>query len=370
MNVINYLIPFLATVLLSLLLTFIVRRVALKFKVVDRPAAAPARKIQINPVPLLGGIAVFLAMALAMLFYTIFTDRVLGGYMLAKYLVGIFGGAIFLMIGGFLDDRLNLPPLKQIIWPILACIMVIACGLGVAYITNPLGGTIYLDSINWTLFTWDGLPYKITLLADLFTFFWIMGMMYTTKFLDGLDGLVCGIGVIGAIIIFSLSLNKEVAQPETALLAIVFAGACLGFLFFNFHPARIFLGEGGSLFIGFMLAVLAIISGSKIATALLIMGIPILDVAWVILRRAFIEKKSPFTTADRKHLHFRLLDIGLSHKQAVLFLYALTFSFGICALFLKTREKLVALGALLLVMIGLAVWLVVIYHKKHPRIMG
>lgn len=365
MNIIDYLIPFFSSALLALLLTLVVRKAALKLNVVDRPESAPERKIQKQPVPMFGGIAIFLSVALVMLFYIIFTDRVLGGYMLAKYLFGILLAAIFLMIGGFLDDRFNLLPAKQALWPILAVLTIIACGMGVSYITSPFGGTWYLNQIQWTLFEWGGLPYKITLLADVFTFIWIMGMMYTTKFLDGLDGLVPGIGAIGAIIIFSLSLAKDVAQPETALLSIIFAGACLGFLFFNFHPARIFLGEGGSLFIGFMLAVLSIISGSKIATALLIMGIPILDVVWVIARRAFFEKKSPFRSADRKHLHFRLLDIGLSHRQAVIFLYFLSLSFGICALFLKTKEKLIALVILAAVMIGLAIILVIVYKKKH-----
>lgn len=368
MNIIDYLIPFFSSVLLALLLTPVVRRVALKLNACDRPESAPERKIQKQPVPLLGGIAIFLSVVLVMFFYTVFTDRVLGGYLLAKYLVGLLLAAVFLMIGGFLDDRFNLIPTKQTVWPILAALTVIASGLGVTYVTNPFGGTWYLDKIQWTLFDWGGLPYKITLLADIFTFIWIMGMMYTTKFLDGLDGLVPGIGAIGAIIIFSLSINKEVAQPETALLSIIFAGSCLGFLFFSFHPAKIFLGEGGSLFIGFMLAVLSIISGSKIATALLIMGVPILDVVWVIGRRAFFEKKSPFRTADRKHLHFRLLDIGLSHRQAVVFLYFLSISFGICSLFLKTKEKLMALVILAVVMLVLAIILVIVYKKKHQQI--
>lgn len=367
MDITEYIIPFLVAVLLSAVFTVIIRKVAFRFRIVDNPESDSVRKIHKRAVPLLGGIAIFLSMFTVMLYYIIATDRVLGGYMLAKYLLGLAIGGALLMIGGFLDDRYNLPPAKQIIWPILAVLTVIASGIGVSYITNPLGGTLYLDSIKLTLFEWGGLPYGIILLADLFALVFLMGMMYTTKFLDGLDGLVPGIGVIGAVIIFALSLNKEVAQPETALLSIVFAGACLGFLFFNFHPARIFLGEGGSLFVGFMLAILSIISGGKIATALLIMGIPILDVIWVVVRRALFEKKSPFKTADRKHLHFRLLDIGLSHRQSVALLYFLTLCFGVCALFLKTREKLAALGVLALVMVVLAAGLVVIYKKKQKQ---
>ncbi|HCU47617.1 TPA: hypothetical protein DIC39_00950, partial [Patescibacteria group bacterium] len=143
-------------------------------------------------------------------------------------------------------------------------------------------------------------------------------------------------------------------------------GACLGFLIWNWHPAKIFLGEGGSLYIGFMLGVLAIISGGKIATALLVMGIPILDVVWVILRRLFWDKKK-ITEADTKHLHFRLLDVGLSHRQAVLFLYFLTAVFGVTSLGLQTQGKLLAMGILALVMIVLAASLVLVYKNKIKK---
>lgn len=188
-------------------------------------------------------------------------------------------------------------------------------------------------------------------------------MMYTTKFLDGLDGLVSGIGAIGAIILFIVSLFWDVPQSGTSILALILAGSCLGFLRYNWHPAKIFLGESGSVFIGFMLAVLAIISGAKIATALLIMGIPMLDVAWVILRRIFKEHKSPFA-GDAKHLHFRLLQVGFSHRRAVLFLYLLVIIFGTSSLFLQSQYKIVALGILLVMMIILASSLVLTYKKK------
>jgi len=157
-------------------------------------------------------------------------------------------------------------------------------------------------------------------------------------------------------------------QPETALLCIILAGVALGFLIFNFHPAKIFLGEGGSTFLGFTLGTLAIISGGKIATALLCMGIPILDVIWVVSRR-LITKKSPFL-GDKKHLHFRLLDIGFSHRQTVLFLWFMSACFGITALFLKSRGKLIALGVLAFIMIVLALILVWLYRRKYKRVVN
>lgn len=359
----NCFAPFIISFLLVVILTPLVRRFAIKKKIIDEPNEP--RKIHQKPVPLLGGWAVFGAFALTLLFYTFFTERVLGGFMLLKFIIGIILGGGVLMFGGYLDDKYRLKPSQQIIFPIIAILIIIGSGIGLEVITNPLGGFIYLDKINIKLFSYRGLPYQITLLADIFALVWLLGMMYTTKFLDGLDGLVSGITTIGALIIFFLSLHKEVAQPETALLAMILAGAFAGFLLFNWHPAKIFLGEGGGLFAGLMLGILAIISGGKIATALLIMGIPILDVIWVIVRRVFFEHR-PLYAADKKHLHFRLLDVGLSHRGAVLTLYFITAAFGVTSLFLQTWQKLWALAVLLLIMIILAVVLVMVYKRKKP----
>lgn len=360
----SYILPFLVSVLASILCTLAVKKFAIKKGIVDRKDLAPDRKIHERSIPLLGGIGIFIAAAVVTGGFVLFSHCLIGGYMLPKYLVGMGIAGLLLMIGGYLDDRRHLSPSRQIVWPVLASLIVIMVGIGVTYITNPFGGVVYLDKVSWTIFSFHGIPYHITFWADIFAILWLMGMMYTTKFLDGLDGLVSGIGVIGSVILFFLSLGKDVAQPETALLSSIFAGACLGFLVFNFHPAKIFLGEGGSLFVGFMLGTLSIISGAKIATALLIMGIPILDVAWVIIRRMFIEKKSPFSTADRKHLHFRLLDVGLTHRGAVLLLYAISIGFGAVALFSGTRQKVIALFVLVGVMVGLGIIVVMRYRKK------
>lgn len=356
-----YFIPFIATFVLAVILTGLVRRLALKWRVVDEPGEA--RKIHEKPIPLLGGLAIFLSLFLVLGYYLFFTDKILGGQILTKNLIGVFLGGFLLMVGGFLDDKYKLAPKWQIIWPILAVIVVIASGIGINYITNPLGGTVDLNNWEKILFWWNGIPYKITLFADFFTFIWLMGMMYTTKFLDGLDGLVSGVSTIGAVIIFFVSLMAEVAQPETALFAIIFAGACAGFLLWNFNPAKIFLGEGGSLFTGFILGVLSIIAGGKIATTLLIMGLPILDAFLVLLQR--LATKRSLVLADQKHLHFRLLDAGMSQRQAVFSLYFVTLVFGSSTLVLKSEGKLLALG--LLCVLGLF-WTVVLlksYHKKR-----
>jgi UDP-GlcNAc:undecaprenyl-phosphate GlcNAc-1-phosphate transferase len=367
MNYSSYIIPFIFSFLLVVLITPLVRKFAIDKDILDRPEADPERKIQKTPIPLLGGIAIFIGFAVVLLYYTFFTEQMLGGYMLQKHIIGILVAGTLLMIGGYMDDKYRLKPHLQIIWPAIAGLVIIAVGIGIPYISSPFGGTLRLDTLKFDVFKIGSTPYSITLWADLIAFIWLMVMVYTTKFLDGLDGLVPGIGTIGAIVIFALSLTSDVAQPETALLSIIFAGSLAGFLIHSFHPARIFLGEGGSTFIGFILGVLAIISGAKIATALLIMGVPLLDVAWVILRRVFKERHSPFW-GDKKHLHFRLLDIGLSHRQSVMFLYAVTGAFGATSLFLSTKGKLISLIVLLIVMVFLGLALVLIYRKKSRQV--
>ena len=153
-------------------------------------------------------------------------------------------------------------------------------------------------------------------------------------------------------------------QPDIGFVALILCASCIGFLFFNFHQAKIFLGEGGSLFLGYALGVLAIISGGKIAIALLVMGIPILDTIWTIIRR-IINKKNPFKFADKKHLHFRLLDLGLSIRQAVLVYYVFAAIFGLIALFLQSRGKLFALIILLVIMFLFIISLTFLDRKKR-----
>lgn len=312
-------LSFIAAAVLSFALVPLVRRFAVGLHVLDLPEEARGRKVHAHPTPLLGGLAIFLSFFIIAFFFVTTTQ-----------LLGIFLGGVLLMIGGFLDDRYRLPPLKQVIWPLFTTIVVLASGVGITAISNPFGGPLGTEQLLLGGYA-----------TALLTFLWLMGMMYTTKFLDGLDGLVSGITVIGALIIALLSLNPVVAQRETAILAFVLAGAFLGFLFWNWHPAKIFLGEGGALFAGFMLGVLSIISGSKVAATALVFGIPIIDVAWVILRRIFWDRRSPFR-GDRTHLHFRLLDIGFSQRKVVTLLYFLSAYFGITALFLQSRGALVA----------------------------
>lgn len=345
-----YFVVFLAgTAVLSFFITRWVRRLADHLGVHDVPLLA--RQIHTEPKPKLGGLAIFLTFTVGLLALALIsgTDEIAG-----LRLFGLILGGLILVIGGALDDKYDLTPAVQILFPLAASTLVVLTGTHISYITNPFGGEIVLDQIKF-----GGYP----VFGSILVFLWVLGMTYTTKFLDGMDGLVSGISGIAALVIFGLSLAPEVNQTTTAFIALVFAGAVFGFLPHNFYPARIFLGEGGSTLAGFMIGVLAVISGAKIATALLVFGIPILDAAWVIARRLWF-RSSPFV-GDKKHLHFRLLDVGLSQRQAVYLLYFLAALFGGVAVFLQSLGKLVALMILSAVMVVVAISVVIIYRRKN-----
>jgi len=331
---------FVVAFLLSVLATFLVRKYAPGFGLLDEPVAP--RKLHPKPVPLFGGLAIFVSLAVVVIFILFFTNFLTSGEIgYQQYLGFLLGGAI-LMIGGFLDDKFSLPPKLTIIAPVLAALIVVLFGIQIEKLTNPFGGVIYLAA-------WQ---------SNILVFVWLMIIMYTTKFLDGLDGLATGITAVGTSVVLALSLTVVYFQPDVALLSVVALGALLGFLIFNFHPASIFLGEAGSTFVGFLIGVLAVISGGKLATALLVLGVPVLDVAFVVLRRVLRGGISAAFKGDRTHLHHRLLNSGLSTRQVVFFYFALAGGFGVLTLFLQSKEKMIALGLLfllaLLVALGLA----------------
>ncbi len=332
---------FILALALSLVLTPLANRAATHWGIIDKPDFA--RKIHQKPIPLLGGVVIFVVF-----FAVIFLNysQLISGNLELRHWLGFLIGGLILIVGGTLDDKYNFSPKKQIIFPVLAIIAVLIGGVEITKLSNPFGGYF---SVAW--------------LSPIFIAIWLMGMMYTTKLLDGVDGLVSGVSGIGALVIFLFTLTTKYYQPDIAFVSLVLAGAILGFLVYNWNPASIFLGEGGSLFLGFALGVLAIISGGKIAIALLVMGIPILDVAWTIMRR-LLSRKNPFRTADKKHLHHRLLALGLNQKQTVLVFYFLSAAFGLSGLFLQSQGKFLALIIILLVMMILVVSFSFIKPKK------
>jgi len=319
---------FAASFILSVATTFFVRKFAPRFGLVDIPVAP--KKLHDKSIPLFGGLAIYFSIFLVVLFLLLFSKALTSGEIGSYHYLGFFLGGLILMIGGFLDDKYTLPPKFAIIAPTLAALTAVLFGIQVEKLTNPLGGIFYLTA-------WQ---------SDVLVFVWLMVIMFTTKFLDGLDGLATGVSSIGAIMIMALALTAAYFQPDVALLAVISLGALLGFLIFNFNPASIFLGEAGSTFVGFLIGTLAVISGGKLATALLVVGIPLLDVIFVVTRRAIRYGWRAAVKGDRTHLHHRLLAVGFSEKKVVLLYYVVAGVFGTLTLFLQSKEKLIALGLL------------------------
>jgi UDP-GlcNAc:undecaprenyl-phosphate/decaprenyl-phosphate GlcNAc-1-phosphate transferase len=330
---------------LSFTLTLPVRRLAHRLGIIDKPKGP--RKIHKKSTALLGGLAVFLSITAVVIGILLTSDALTSGEVSRNHYMGVVLGGLILMIGGILDDKYELPPQTAIVAPVLAASLAIGFGIEIDKLTNPLGGV-------WILESWQ---------SDLLVFVWLMVVMYTTKFLDGLDGLATSVSTVGAVMIMLLSLTAAYYQPDVALLAAVTIGAYVGFLFWNLHPASIFLGEGGSVFVGYMLGILAVISGGKLATALLVLGIPLMDVIWVVVRRWKKKGFRNIVRGDRKHLHHRLLKLGWGQTTIVVLYVAIASAFGVSALFLQSKEKLVALLVLTLVMVLVAVFFV--RKEKH-----
>lgn len=343
----QYLLIFIGTSIFSYLLTHLVIRFAFRFKIVDYPDRE--RKIHKKVTPLMGGVAIFMIFFIAIF---VFLPQLLVGDLSINHWLGFAIGSLVLMIGGVLDDRYNLPAHVQIIFPIIASVLPILGGVRIEHLSGP-GGDIFNIS---------------SFLSAILIIFWLLAMMYTTKLLDGVDGLVSGLGLIGALVIFVFTSTTQYFQADIALAALLLAAAILGFFILNFYPAKIFLGEGGSLFIGYALGVLAIISGGKIAIALLIMALPMMDVAWTILRRLY-KGKNPFHFADRDHLHHRLLKIGLSSIQTVFVFYVFALLFGLAALFLQSQGKFLALLILLVIMLSLIIFFNLWEKRRRPKLL-
>jgi len=343
-RILIYCLVFFLSLLISYFLALVAKKLSFKLKILDYPDEE--RKIHDKPIPLLGGWAIYLSFSLlTLLFVIFFPDLILTHNINLLQVTGIIIAGLILMVSGTFDDKYNLNAWQQLILTILACLVIVFSGTTIKFITRPGGGIIDLSGsqINF-------LGQELYLMGSVLTFLWLLIITNTTKLLDGLDGLASGITGIGMIILFIVSLFWDAPNSGTSILILMLAGSIFGFLILNFYPAKIFLGNGGSTFLGLAIGVMAIISGAKIATALLVMGLPLLDMVWVIIQRLG-KGESPFKHADRKHLHFRLLSLGLSKKQTVLILYLISLFFGAIALFQGTIGKLTTLVVLVLFII-------------------
>lgn len=289
----------------SLILTPIVRNLAIKVNAVDIPK--DNRRVHKKPIPLLGGIAIFLSFVIGIIFQK---------ESLNFQEIGIIIGATIITIGGVLDDIREIRPLYKLLFQLAGTIALIAFGLRINYVTNP--------------FTSSELFLNIGVLSIPLTVLWIIGVTNAFNLIDGLDGLSAGIGFISSITLFIIAiLNK---RYETAIMTAILAGTLLGFIPYNFNPASIFMGDTGSQLIGFLLAAISIKGAIKSAAAfslavpILAFGLPIYDTLFAMVRRKINGK--PIMQADKGHFHHRLLNMGLSQRKAVLVMYLISCILG------------------------------------------
>ncbi len=334
-----FLIVFFLALGIALTVTPLVERLGRRMKIVSMPGGRRINEGDQRQVSKLGGVSLFLAFTITVLAAQLLPVPRLDPYEVIR-LVGLLLGGAIIFVTGLLDDIYHFGSLPQFIGQFLAAAVAIAFQIFIEFFNNPLSGE---QTEAW--------PYIVTVALS---FFWLVGMMNTVNWLDGLDGLAGGVAFIaGTMLFINSAFRVEPAQTSVSLLPLALMGSSLGFLLYNFYPARIFMG-GGAMYLGYLLATLSIIGGAKMATILLVMGLPLMDVAWQVVNR-LRQGKSPFE-GDRGHIHFRLLDIGFGQRQIVLVYYCLCAVFGVLSLVIESQFfKFVALGVLLaLVFIGLA----------------
>jgi UDP-GlcNAc:undecaprenyl-phosphate GlcNAc-1-phosphate transferase len=315
--------------------TPLVRRFAFKIGAIDIPK--DNRRMHKKPTPRIGGLAIIFGFTVATLCFA----------QPSRQLYGTLAGAAIIAVMGVIDDCKNLPAkLKFVIQIIAALVVVFAGDIKIDVFTNP---NFLSDNPYWVLPEW---------LSVTLTVIWIVFITNAVNFIDGLDGLAAGVSAIMSISLVFISIR--VGEYPIAILGIALMGSCFGFLPFNFNPAKIFMGDTGSTFLGFMLATLSIQGVFKsyavisFAVPLLILGLPLFDALFAMIRR-ILRGQSPMT-ADRGHLHHRLVDMGFSQKQTVFILYAISGVLGITAVLLAEsgvlRALLLVICVLILLLIG------------------
>ncbi len=341
-------LPIILAFLISYLMTGIVRNFYLGKKWLDDPKKQTHPKvIHTYPVPRGGGIAIYSTVLICSLL-------LLG---LDIQIGSILAGGLILAIVGFADDLKDLNPYLRLGLGFGAAACVVWGGIGIAFITNPFGpGLLHLDWPKISFSLW-GTERTIWLLSDLFSMFWIVWTMNMVNWSKGLDGQLPGIVIVAALIIAILSFRftEDITQWEVSILAAITAGAYLGFLPWNFYPQKIMPGYGGGTLAGYLLAVLAILSGAKVATMILVLGVPTMDAVYTVIRR-IANKKSP-VWGDRGHLHHRLLDFGWGKRRVATFYWLLSAFLGLLALQLNAQQKLFTIVTLALAVGGSLLWL-------------
>ncbi|HHW58113.1 MAG TPA: undecaprenyl/decaprenyl-phosphate alpha-N-acetylglucosaminyl 1-phosphate transferase [Clostridia bacterium] len=309
-----YIFSFIVAFIVSFFATPFAKKIAFSIGAIDIPNEE--RRIHTQPIPRLGGLAIFLGTIFSILLFLPKSSET----------IGIILGSAIIAVLGLLDDKFGLKAKFKLLGQLVAAVVLILSGIRIDWLSNPFGGgLIYLKS-------WVAIP---------LTLFWVVGITNTMNLIDGLDGLAAGIAVISSGSLFIVSLLN--GRFATAVISIAIAGAALGFLPYNFNPAKIFMGDTGSMFLGFVLAAISIQGAVKsaaaiaIAVPILALGVPIFDTAFAIIRRLINGR--PIMEADKGHLHHRLLEKGLTQRQVVLVLYAISLVLGVSAVLVSYSNE-------------------------------
>lgn len=315
----KYLVPFLAAFVITFLQMPFTIKFAKKKGFLDVPK--DNRRVHKKPIPVGGGIAMVISVSILMLFFL----------PINKGLIMTLIASLIIAISGLYDDKKGLSPKLKFIFQILAAVILIIGGMKIEFVTNPFDSNDALLILN--------------MLSIPVTIFWVCGITNTINLIDGLDGLASGVSMICAISMFFITYNM--GRYDVSLVCALVAGACLGFLPFNFNPAKIFMGDTGALYLGFMLSYISISGFLKQAAILmifvpvLILGVPVFDTAFAMVRRKLSGKS--MVEADKGHLHHRLLKMGLNQRQTVVILYSISAIFGLLANLISKFHSSIAL---------------------------
>lgn len=341
--------PFLIALAATSMLTFLFIPISKKLGLLDDPKLHKHPGIiHTKPIPRGGGIPLYFGMLLTSLFFLPLNTTT----------IAIFFAAFLVLSVGVIDDKLNakskdVSPYIRFFVLILSAIIVVASGVSIPFITNPLGaGILHLN----------------TILSDIIAVMWLIWVMNMLNWSKGVDGQMPGIVAISAIVIgiLSLKLNPSGQGPFIdAQLSFIIAGAAVGFLFFNFYPAKIFPGFGATA-LYLLLGVASILTSAKLATAILVMGVPLVDFMFTIIRR-LVAKKSPFY-GDKKHLHHILLKLGYNQRQVALFYWCISGILGMLSFLLESRSKVFAILMVIAITGGALLFLHSITNKKNEKL--
>ncbi len=314
MSIFLYLLTFLASLFLSISFVPFAKKFAFLFNAIDKPSD---RKVHTEPMPRCGGIALVLSFYVVSILIFLITFFVARSNINYPAVIGIMLGGFFIFLVGLFDDIKGLSPFTKFVFQIIAALIPISLGVSIQFISTPFTGVVLLGVFSMPL-----------------TILWIAGLVNAINFIDGLDGLAAGVSLIAALTLFVVAIKMR--QPGAAILLIALSGASIGFLKYNFNPASIFLGDSGSMFLGYILATASIIGVLKstvifvLLIPVFVLGVPIFDTASVIFRR--IKAGQPIFIADKRHLHHLLLEKGLTHRQAVLSIYVVCISLSFVTL--------------------------------------